>query len=130
MQRIDGVPVRNNLPDAWAAAPESHGRALEELIDALVAVHAVDWQACGLGAIAHTDNYLQRQHDRWLSQLASYGGRDLPAAHTVGDWLEAHRPPDQAPALFHGDYKLDNVLFAPDAPPTPGRRRLGDGGDR
>ncbi len=118
MERIDGVPIRNNLPDGWAAAPESHGHALEELIDALVAVHAVDWEACGLGAIAHTDNYLQRQHDRWLSQLASYGGRDLPAAHTIGDWLEVHRPPDQAPALFHGDYKLDNVLFAPDAPPN------------
>ena len=42
-------PCGTTCPTAWAAAPESHGRALEELIDALVAVHAVDWQACGLG---------------------------------------------------------------------------------
>jgi aminoglycoside phosphotransferase (APT) family kinase protein len=117
MERIDGVPIRSNVPAAWANAPETHGRALEELIDAIVAVHAVDWKACGLGDIARTENYLQRQHDRWLSQLESYGGRDLPPAHTVGDWLEAHRPPDQSPALFHGDYKLDKVLYAPEAPP-------------
>ena len=118
MERIDGMPVRNKVPDGWADAPERHGLALEELIDALVEVHAVDWRGCGLGSIAHADNYLQRQHDRWLSQLASYGGRDLPAAQTVGDWFEARRPAEQAPALVHGDYKLDNVLFAPDAPPN------------
>lgn len=117
MERIDGVPVRNAVPAGWAAAPDTHGRALTELIDALVEVHAVDWRACGLADIARTDDFLRRQHDRWLGQLASYGGRDLPAAHAVGDWLEANRPADQAPALAHGDYKLDNVLFAPGAPP-------------
>ena len=82
-----------------------------------MAIHAVDWKACGLAELAHTENYLQRQIGRWLRQLESYGGRELPAANTVAQWLEAHRPPEQAPALFHGDYKLDNVLFARSAPP-------------
>lgn len=118
MERVDGVPVRSNVPPAWASAPETHGHALEQLVDAIVEIHAVDWQACGLGDMAHTENYLQRQSTRWLSQLESYGGRDLPSAHTVGAWLEANRPADQAPTLYHGDYKIDNVLYAPDAPPN------------
>src|SRR3977135_4163575 len=80
MERIDGRPILQSVPAAWASAPETHGRALEELVDALVAVHAVDWRACGLGDLAHTDDYLSRQLARWLSQLDSYGGRDLPAA--------------------------------------------------
>jgi aminoglycoside phosphotransferase (APT) family kinase protein len=118
MARIDGRPILQSVPEAWAAAPEAHGRALEELVDALVAIHAVDWRACGLGDLAHGgDDYLARQRTRWLSQLESYGGRELPAAHRVADWLEAHRPADQPSALCHGDYKLDNVLFAPAAPP-------------
>jgi aminoglycoside phosphotransferase (APT) family kinase protein len=117
MERVDGVPIRAGVPSAWAAAPETHGRALEELIDALVAIHAVDWRACGLGDMAHRRPYLESQVPRWLSQLRSYGGRDLPPAHRVSDWLEANRPEDQPPALFHGDYKLDNVLFAPLPPP-------------
>lgn len=117
MERIDGVPIRSSVPDAWASAPESHGRALEELIDALLEIHAVDWQARGLGDMAHTERYLERQSTRWLSQLESYGGRDLPIAHEVASWLDAHRPPDQAPTLYHGDYKLDNVLYAPESPP-------------
>ncbi|MDQ1477958.1 MAG: hypothetical protein QOE62_3187, partial [Actinomycetota bacterium] len=117
MERIAGRPILQSVPDAWAGAPETHGRALEELVDALVAIHAVDWRAGGLGDLAHTDDYLARQLTRWLSQLDSYGGRDLPAARDVAAWLGAHRPADQPSALCHGDYKLDNVLFAPEAPP-------------
>ena len=117
MERIDGRPILQRVPEAWAAAPETHGRALEELIDALVAIHAVDWRACGLSDMAPADGYLSRQLARWLTQLDSYGGRELPAAHRVSEWLDAHRSGDQPPALCHGDYKLDNVLFAPEAPP-------------
>ena len=116
MERIDGRPILQSVPAAWAGAPETHGRALEQLIDALVAIHGVDWRACGLEDLAHTDDYLSRQLTRWLTQLDSYGGRPLPAAHQVADWLRAHRPDDQPSALCHGDYKLDNVLFAPEAP--------------
>jgi aminoglycoside phosphotransferase (APT) family kinase protein len=117
MERIDGVPVRSDIPQPWAAAPETHGRALEELIDALVAIHAVDWRACGLGDLAHDGEFLPRQLNRWLTQLESYGGRELRAAIRVGAWLDANRPTDQPDALCHGDYKLDNVLFAPEPPP-------------
>jgi aminoglycoside phosphotransferase (APT) family kinase protein len=117
MERIDGKPVLQSVPEAWAAAPTTHGRALEELVDALVAIHAVDWRACGLGDMDHSGDYVSRQLTRWLTQLDSYGGRDLPAARRISGWLDSHRPTEQASALCHGDYKLDNVLFALDAPP-------------
>jgi aminoglycoside phosphotransferase (APT) family kinase protein len=117
MERIDGRPILQSVPQSWAAAPATHGTALEELIDALVAIHAVDWRSCGLGDMAHADDYLSRQLARWMAQLDSYGGRALPAATQICDWLDAHRPADQPSALCHGDYKLDNVLFADDVPP-------------
>jgi aminoglycoside phosphotransferase (APT) family kinase protein len=117
MERIAGTAIVQHVPAAWATAPDTHGRALEELVDALAAIHAVDWRACGLGDMAPRRDYLGRQLKRWLSQLDSYGGRDLPAAHHIGAWLAAHRPADQPSVLCHGDYKLDNVLFAPQAPP-------------
>jgi aminoglycoside phosphotransferase (APT) family kinase protein len=117
MARVDGVPVRKVIPSAWAGAPDAHGQALEQLIDALVEIHSVDWKRCGLGDFAHPGAYLARQVARWLAQLDSYGGRELPAARRIGEWLDSRRPPDQPAVLAHGDYKLDNVLFAPDAPP-------------
>jgi aminoglycoside phosphotransferase (APT) family kinase protein len=117
MERVDGMPIRDRLPEAWGAVAEQHGQALEQLIDALVAVHAVDWKACGLGELAHhSENYLKRQVSRWLSQLHSYDGRELPVAEQLAGWLESTSPPDQQPALFHGDYKLDNVLYAHSLP--------------
>jgi aminoglycoside phosphotransferase (APT) family kinase protein len=117
MERIDGVPVRSGIPEAWVESPETQGRAVEELIDAIAEVHAVDWQAVGLGDIGHPDGFLERQVERWLAQLASYEGRELPSVDRIARWLDANRPAPQAAALFHGDYKLDNVLYATDAPP-------------
>jgi aminoglycoside phosphotransferase (APT) family kinase protein len=117
MRRIDGSAILSHVPEQWATTPDSHGRALEELIDALVAIHAVDWRACGLGDLAHTGEYLPHQITRWLGQLASYESRELPTAMRIAEWLEAHRPADQPSALCHGDYKLDNLLFAPESPP-------------
>lgn len=117
MARVDGVPVRSNIPDAWAAAPEQHGAATLDLLDALVEIHAVDWQACGLGELAHAPGYLGRQIDKWLAQLASYEGRELPGAHDAAAWLRERLPAEAPQALCHGDYKLDNALFAPDLPP-------------
>jgi aminoglycoside phosphotransferase (APT) family kinase protein len=117
MQRIDGSAILSHVPEQWATTPESQGRALEELIDALVAIHAIDWRACDLRDLAHTGEYLPHQITRWLAQLASYESRELPSAIRLADWLRAHRPADQPLALCHGDYKLDNVLFAPQSPP-------------
>ena len=118
MERIDGVPVRSAIPEAWTKEPEHQHRAFEELLDAIADVHAVDWRAAGLESIGHPEGFLERQVPRWLAQLDSYGGRDLVAAREVAAWLEANRPPEQPAALFHGDYKADNVLFAEDSPPA------------
>jgi aminoglycoside phosphotransferase (APT) family kinase protein len=118
MERVDGTPIRSTIPEAWSAQPRTQGAALEQLIDALVAIHAVDWESCGLADIAHPGPYLPHQLTRWLGQLDSYGGRDLPAARRCVAWLEEHLPAEQPKALFHGDYKLDNLLFAPEAPPA------------
>lgn len=117
MERIDGAPIRSSVPAAWAAAPGTHGAAVVDLLDALVELHAVDWERCGLGDLAHDPGYLGRQIDRWLSQLASYDGRELPDAASVADWLRDRVPVEQPQALCHGDYKLDNALFSLDLPP-------------
>jgi aminoglycoside phosphotransferase (APT) family kinase protein len=117
MERIDGVPIRSSVPAAWTTAPTTQGRALEVLIDTLADIHAIDWEGCGLGDLAQSGPTLQRQISRWLSQLESYGSRSLEDAGRVGAWLSASLPPEHPRALIHGDYKLDNVLYARTAPP-------------
>jgi aminoglycoside phosphotransferase (APT) family kinase protein len=118
MERIDGVPIRNQLPRLWANTPETQVHALEQLIDALIAIHAIDWKSRGLSNLAQPGDYLERQIRRWLAQLHSYGGRALPVALDIAKWLDACRPTVQLPTLCHGDYKLDNVLYSPSPPPN------------
>lgn len=118
MAHVDGVPVRSSVPAAWVVQPETQFRALEELVDALVEIHTVDWRRLDLEGIGNPEGYLERQGARWLAQLDSYGPRRLGGVDDLAAWLEGRRPREQPATLVHGDYKLDNVLYAATAPPT------------
>jgi aminoglycoside phosphotransferase (APT) family kinase protein len=114
MEPVDGVVVRERVPGAIASgSPRDLAYAL---IDALAGIHAFDWRDGGLGDFGKPDGYLDRQVPRWLGQLERYKTREIPAVEEAGRWLAAHTPAMQAPGVIHGDYKLDNVMFAPRLP--------------
>ncbi len=117
MERVDGVVIREELPPALDT-PAERRRISEELIDALAELHAVDYVACGLEGLGRPQGYLERQLRRWQGQLdlTLQRTRPLPGIAEVGDWLRAHLPESGPPAIVHGDYKLDNVMFAAQAP--------------
>jgi aminoglycoside phosphotransferase (APT) family kinase protein len=118
MERIDGVVIRDRLPAAFDAEADRR-RIGEELVDALAELHAVDISAVGLQGWASPEGYLDRQVRRWRGQLdlATGFSRPLPELEAVGSWLAANVPESTGPAtIVHGDYKLDNVAFAPEPP--------------
>lgn len=110
MERKEGVVIRAEMPPAYDT-PEGRRKVGEEMIDALVELHAVDWQAAGL--TGKPEGYLARQLKRWSSQWdhTRPRTRDLPGLDQVTRWLEAHLPEDGGVTVVHGDYKLDNVMF-------------------
>jgi aminoglycoside phosphotransferase (APT) family kinase protein len=117
MEKVDGVVIRTELPDLFT---EEHRRKLgEELIDALVELHAVDPVACGLEGFGKPTGYLERQLRRWRGQLELTlpHTRPVPDLERAGDWLAENLPESGPTTLVHGDYKLDNVMFANDVPP-------------
>jgi aminoglycoside phosphotransferase (APT) family kinase protein len=116
MAPVDGVVVRESLPAPLRDDPFSPRACADALVDALAGIHAFDWQAGGLSDFGKPDGYLARQVPRWLGQLERYATRPLPDVDAAGRWLQSHTPVMQAPAVIHGDYKLDNVMFAPDLP--------------
>jgi aminoglycoside phosphotransferase (APT) family kinase protein len=115
MDPVDGVVVREKLP-APIADPSSPRACAYALIDALAGIHAFDWKHGGLDGFGKPDGYLERQVPRWLGQLERYKTREIPEVDEAGAWLAAHTPAMQAPGVIHGDYKLDNVMFAPRLP--------------
>jgi aminoglycoside phosphotransferase (APT) family kinase protein len=112
MERLNGVVVREQLPPEFAGDPDTPVALAHALVDALAAIHAFDWRAGGLVDFGRPDGYLDRQVPRWLGQLARYKTRDLPEVDQAGEWLAAHTPAMQPPSVIHGDYKLDNAMFA------------------
>jgi aminoglycoside phosphotransferase (APT) family kinase protein len=94
------------------------------MVDGLIEMANLDYRAAGLETFGKPDGFLERQVDRWLGQLATYPakydkyeGRKLPGLDTVVDWLRANVPESWRPGLMHGDYAMNNVLFA-NAPPA------------
>jgi aminoglycoside phosphotransferase (APT) family kinase protein len=83
------------------------------VVDTLVAIHAVDPDAVGLGELGRKEDYVARQLHRWQGQWEKSKTRELPAIDAVHERLAA-RIPAQGPAtIVHGDYRLDNMILTP-----------------
>jgi len=117
MKYINGEVIRRALPDAYLDHPKSQSRIGEELIDKLAALHAFDWRNSAIAKLARPDNYLERQVERWMAQLARYRNRELAEVDAIARWLDANRPAHGDLTVMHGDYKLDNVIFSRSTPP-------------
>lgn len=116
MEEVDGFTPKDPLPppfDTDVAARRGLGL---ELVDALAALANVDWRAAGLEGFGTPEGFLERQVDRWLSQLDRYRDRDLPGLEEVAAWLEDRRPEMGPPAIMHGDYQFINTIFHHGAP--------------
>jgi aminoglycoside phosphotransferase (APT) family kinase protein len=117
MKRVDGIVIRELAPPQFEALKERR-RIGTQLIDALVELHSVDWEAMGVGSGARPEGFLARQIRRWSQQLdlTLPFTRPLPGIAEVTRWLEKHLPESGPPAVVHGDYKLDNVVLAVEPP--------------
>jgi aminoglycoside phosphotransferase (APT) family kinase protein len=114
MEVIDGVVIRDELP---APFDEDARVGLGyEMVDALAELHTLDYAAAGLGDLGRPDGYTARQVARWTKQWEFMATRELADIDAVREWLEAHVPTDSPRAIVHGDYKMDNVVFAHDTP--------------
>ena len=121
MRRLDGDVVRWSEPDRFAR-PEARRRVGEQLVDTLAAIHTVDHEAVGLGDFGRPEGFAERQVERWTEQFEwafeeTWDDRPVPTIKEVGDWLADNVPSDHPHALVHGDYKLDNVIWAPSDEP-------------
>jgi aminoglycoside phosphotransferase (APT) family kinase protein len=119
MEALPGDAIRFELPPALAAAPPDARHALGiQTVDALAALHTIDPAAVGLGDLGPPSGYVARQIRRWRCQLDHARVRPVPDLDWAADWLERRQPPDPERArIVHGDYRLDNVIFALAPPP-------------
>ena len=114
MERIRGEVITKEVPAALDT-PAERRRIGEQLIDALVEIHGVDWQAC-LEGFGRPSGYLQRQVRRFAGLWEHSRTREVEAVERVGAWLAEHIPESGPATIVHGDFRLGNTMFAADAP--------------
>jgi aminoglycoside phosphotransferase (APT) family kinase protein len=112
MDFVAGTPYRTEHQLRELGAERTRSVALT-LVDTLVDLHAVDPAAVGLDGFGRPEGFLDRQLRRWGKQLDASRSRELPGIDELHAALGRAMPVSPAPAIVHGDYRLDNVLFDP-----------------
>ncbi len=84
-------------------------------VDALAALHRFDPVAIGLGDYGKPGNYFERQVGRWTKQYRASEIEPIPAMDRLIEFLPATLPPEGPARIVHGDFRLDNMILAPDA---------------
>ncbi len=117
MARVAGTILRQDLP-ASLGLDEAGVRALcDRAIDTLVALHAVDVDAAGLGSFDRGPGYVARQVGGWSGRFRRARTEDVGDFEAVMAWLDAHQPADRPHVLVHNDFRFDNLVLDP-ADPT------------
>ncbi|MET0467979.1 MAG: phosphotransferase family protein [Aeromicrobium sp.] len=109
MERMSGTAFQR-ASDLEVIGAERTRAVTERLIDTLADLHAVDYNAVGLGDFGRPDGYLTRQVARWKKQLDASRSRDIEGIDELAERLTGSVPASGESTIVHGDYRLDNVL--------------------
>lgn len=122
MEKVDGwapnlkdEKIHNEPP--FDAMPYEYGIPFA-IVDGLIKLANVDYEAIGLGDYGKPGKFLERQVDRWSGQLASYPekykgyqARELPGYAETEEWLRHAHLPKEVRGIIHGDVGTPNMMF-------------------
>lgn len=88
-----------------------------EMAHGLAQIHSLDITSAGLEDFGRQGNYFERQISRWSRQYHARHGSALPEMDKLLDWITSCPPKGCGrTSVIHGDYRLDNMIFAKDEP--------------
>ena len=94
------------------------GAIYDEMNRVIAALHKVDFAARGLSGYGKPGNYFERQIGRWSKQYTASITQPIPEMDLLMEWLPKNIPAmacnDSMVGIVHGDYRLDNLMFAPE----------------
>jgi len=109
MEYLDGrIFWDQRLP---GIAPAERAAMFDSMNTVIAALHRVEYEAVGLGDFGRPGNYMARQIARWSRQYRASETETIAAMDGLMEWLPQHLPPEALPAIVHGDYRMDNLVF-------------------
>lgn len=114
MGMVEGRTIWNGaMPDA---SPEERRATYEAMTDTLAQLHSVDLGEAGLEEYGKPGNYFGRQVDRWTRQYRLSETEPMEPMERLIEYLPATLPEQTRTSVVHGDYRIDNMIFALDRP--------------
>lgn len=110
MAFVDGIVVRDTSVGAQLS-PAQRAAAGRSIAATLAKIHAVDPDQVGLGELGRKEGYIARQLKRWNGQFEQAATREVPEVTDAYQRLLHAIPEQGAPAIVHGDYRLDNCMI-------------------
>ncbi|MFA3915609.1 phosphotransferase family protein [Ruegeria hyattellae] len=111
MEHVDGrIFTDPTMPDE---TPLARAAIMDEMNRVLAALHSVDIDRAGLSDYGPEGNYFERQIARWTKQYRASETHDVPGMNALIEALPKAMPPDDGQrTLVHGDYRIDNLIYA------------------
>ena len=94
--------------------PIERRKTYEAMIDTLAALHNINVESAGLSDFGKPGNYFGRQVDRWTKQYRLAETEVMPEMERLIEWLPRTLPEQTRTSVVHGDYRIDNMIFARD----------------
>jgi aminoglycoside phosphotransferase (APT) family kinase protein len=110
-----GPVVTKTTPEPLAT-PRTRRRIGEALVDTLVQLHGVNWRAAGLADMGRPEGFNARHLRRMARLVADPEGNPPPHFAPIDAWLSANVPPESGGTIVHNDFRIGNLVLAPQAP--------------
>jgi len=114
MERRTGVVLNDTFPPGVVPTAELCQGISQTVIETLVQIHAIDWQAAGLSEFGYPEGFLGRQVKGWIERYFHAKTDEIPEVERLTRWLAEHIPASPAPTLIHNDFKLNNMRLDED----------------
>lgn len=111
MEKLTGIIPRKNFPKAMALTPATTKQICTNVLDCMIELHQVDYQAAQLTHLGKGAGYTQRQIDGWSERYSKAKTWNVPSGKNVMRWLQANMPSNERICITHNDFRFDNVVL-------------------
>jgi aminoglycoside phosphotransferase (APT) family kinase protein len=91
--------------------PTERRRIFAAMSGTVAQLHSVEPRTVGLESFGRVEGFMARQVSLWTAQYRASATREIPAMDALICWLPQNIPESPTGSIFHGDLRLDNLIF-------------------
>ncbi|MFJ7308907.1 phosphotransferase family protein [Peribacillus frigoritolerans] len=116
MEKKKGVVLDDVMPPEFREKEETCRIISETVVNTLVQLHEINYEAASLADIGRPEGFLERQVQGWIKRYQNTKTDELEVSREIEKWLLENIPASPPPTIIHNDFKLNNMMLSPHDP--------------